>query len=149
MSVARLSIVGLLLCLGVSCTQSEQLKAFSSDGCSLFPDADLIASHDWCDCCLRHDVAYWKGGTREQRLEADLALRECVLEKTQNETLAGLMYEGVRFGGSPYFYNWYRWGYGWSYQRKYQPLTDREEAVADRLLDEYWSSEKAGVCSSR
>jgi hypothetical protein len=70
-----------------------------------------------------------------------------VLEKTGNKALATLMYEGVRFGGSPYFYNWYRWGYGWGYDRKYQALTPDERQHADALVQEYVSTVKRPVCS--
>ena len=59
------------------------------------------------------------GGTKAERLKADEALRECIFKKTGDEKLAKVMYAGVRLGGSPYFYNWYRWGYGWDYDRKY------------------------------
>lgn len=122
------------------------LADFSSDGCSLFPDRSLINEDDWCDCCFEHDIAYWKGGTEEERLAADIALRECILEKTGNRELAELMYEGVRFGGSPYFYNWYRWGYGWSYDRKYQALTPEEEAMAEEKLKQYFAGNAQHPC---
>jgi hypothetical protein len=122
------------------------LSDFTSDGCSLFPDRSLINSDDWCDCCFEHDIAYWKGGTEEERLAADVALRECILEKTGNKELADLMYEGVRLGGSPYFYNWYRWGYGWSYERKYQALTPEEEAMAEEKLKQYFAGNPQHPC---
>ncbi len=122
------------------------LSEFSSDGCSLFPDRSLINADDWCHCCFEHDIAYWKGGTQEERLAADIALRECILEKTGNQDLADLMYEGVRFGGSPYFYNWYRWGYGWSYDRKYQALTIEEVALADEKLKQYFAGNPQHPC---
>lgn len=57
-----------------------------------------------------------------------------------------MMYEGVRVGGSPYFYNWYRWGYGWSYDRKYQALTPEERLQADELVEEYFATVKEPVC---
>lgn len=126
--------------------QPGVLADFSSDGCSLFPDRSLINADDWCDCCFEHDIAYWKGGTEEERLAADIALRECILEKTGNAELAELMYEGVRFGGSPYFYNWYRWGYGWSYERKYQALTPEEEAMAEEKLKQYFAGNPQHPC---
>ena len=72
-------IVALLLLAQLSCTKRVGISDFTSDGCSLFPDRSLIDESDWCDCCLVHDIAYWKGGTEEERLAADLALRECVL----------------------------------------------------------------------
>lgn len=126
--------------------KQSTLKPFTSDGCSLFPDSSVITSHDWCACCLEHDMAYWRGGSAEQREESDQRLRECVIDKTGNEALATVMYEGVRIGGSPYFYTWYRWGYGWSVDRKYQPLTTAENELADRLLAEYQNSDSPSVC---
>lgn len=127
----------LFILLSLGCyNHNETLDDFTSDGCSLFPDRSLINGDDWYDCCLEHDIAYWQGGTKEQRLEADKKLRDCILKKTGNQALAEAMYQGVRFGGSPYFYNWYRWGYGWSYERKYQKLTPEEQdIVRDKLLD--------------
>ena len=117
---------------------TDTLSDFTSDGCSLFPDRSMIENVDWCECCLEHDIAYWQGGTEAQRLKADKKLRDCVLDKTGNQALAEAMYQGVRFGGSPYFYNWYRWGYGWSYERKYQKLTLEEQRMVSNKLFEYF-----------
>jgi len=122
------------------------LKPFSSDGCSLFPDSSAMTSHDWCDCCFQHDIAYWRGGTAEQRKAADRLLRQCVTEKTGNSALAALMYEGVRVGGSPYFHTWYRWGYGWTEERTYQPLTAAENELANSLMDSYPGGDSMSVC---
>ncbi len=121
----------------VACSDTSELKPFTSDGCSLFPDGSLISKKDWCECCFQHDLAYWRGGTEKEREIADAKLKACVYEKTGDETLAKIMYDGVRLGGSPYFYNWYRWGYGWSYQRKYQALTDVELKQVTRLIEEH------------
>ena len=134
-----------LLGLMMGCSSEEGLTPFTSDGCSLFPDASLINNDDWCACCVEHDVAYWQGGTRQQREAADMELKQCVLKKTQDEMLANVMHEGVRFGGSPYFYNWYRWGYGWSYERKYQELTASERKQVQLLLAKYYSSNES-IC---
>ena len=57
-----------------------------------------------------------------------------------------MMYQGVRFGGSPYFYNWYRWGYGWSYERHYQALSEDEQARANQLLREYFQGKPSSPC---
>ena len=130
-----------------ACSSGGELRPFTSDGCSLFPDASLISSDDWCSCCFQHDLAYWRGGTAEERQAADQQLQNCVQEKTGNHALATMMYEGVRFGGSPYFYNWYRWGYGWSYDRKYQTLTAEEKEQADRLQAEYFAGNPEPVCA--
>jgi hypothetical protein len=140
-----------ILLLSTGCrSDPDTLKDFTSDRCSLFPDRSLINSDDWCDCCLKHDIAYWQGGTERQRLEADQRLRECVLNKTGDAVLAETMYQGVRFGGSPYFYNWYRWGYGWSYERKYHALTlEEQRLVSDKLVAYYKETEgQPGLCDS-
>lgn len=131
-----------------SCSNNSGLSPFTSDGCSLFPDSSLINEDDWCSCCYTHDIAYWRGGTTEQRELADLQLKACVLEKTNNESLAELMYQGVRLGGSPYFYNWYRWGYGWSYDRKYQALTEAERRSAEKLLQQYNRANDVNICKA-
>lgn len=141
--VVRSIVVGVLV---AACSSDSGLGSFTSDGCSLFPDSSLITKDDWCECCFTHDISYWKGGTYEEREAADARLRDCVREKTGNETLAVLMYEGVRFGGSPYFYNWYRWGYGWSYDRKYQALSPAERSRADELVQKYFDSIEKPVC---
>lgn len=139
LSVVRKGIWLSLALLTTACSSSKELKDFTSDGCSLFPDRSLVSQRDWCDCCFEHDIAYWQGGSREERLEADGTLRDCVLEKTDNPELAEAMYAGVRMGGSPYFYTWYRWGYGWHYQRKYGALTEEEQALVQDKLHEYFS----------
>ena len=131
----------------MACSSDSSLSPFRSDGCSLFPDSSIINKADWCSCCFDHDLVYWRGGTREDRKGADSRLKDCVLEKTGNAVLATLMYEGVRIGGSPYFYNWYRWGYGWNYDRKYQALTEGEQALAEKLIEEYFSTAQGPVCS--
>jgi hypothetical protein len=118
-------------------THSVVIKPFSSDGCSLFPDRNWIGESDWLSCCFEHDVAYWQGGTEAQREQADVALKVCVMDKTKNEKFSELMYRGVRAGGSPYFYNWYRWGYGWSYSRKYGALNQAEQNAVSKAIEAY------------
>ena len=122
-----------------SCGSSRHiLKPFHSDGCSLFPDQNIILQKDWSACCLEHDIAYWQGGTKAQRMTADSLLRVCVLKRTGSKKLAELMYKGVRFGGSPHFPTWYRWGYGWNYMRGYKALTAEELRRARALLNGYF-----------
>lgn len=145
-------LVILLLAFGTSLYHLKSLKPdgqlseFSSDGCSLFPDSALIGPEDWCECCLDHDIAYWKVGSEAARLAADEALRKCVLERTGNAQLAEAMYLGVRMGGSPYFKNWYRWGYGWSYERKYQTLTQKEKTLAAKKLVAFFENDPDLPC---
>ncbi len=99
-----------------------QLKPFTSDGCSAFPDGNRKQNELWLDCCTQHDLAYWKGGTYQERLQADTKLRKCV-SKVGEEEIAALMLAGVRVGGTPFLPTSFRWGYGWPYPRLYQALT--------------------------
>jgi len=142
------AVLLLFSCL-CACSSAPSISDFSSDGCSLFPDSSLILNADWCASCFEHDLAYWKGGTESERLAADQALRDSVLAKTGNAELAEFMYQGVRFGGSPYFYNWYRWGYGWSFDRKYKALTDSEKAQVAEKLAKYYASNPKSPCSRK
>ncbi|MCP3852067.1 MAG: hypothetical protein GY694_17785 [Gammaproteobacteria bacterium] len=103
----------------------SELKPFTTDGCSSFPDGTLVQRKLWLNCCTLHDVAYWKGGTYEARRQADHALAQCVAGVGEPH-IAKLMLAGVRVGGSPYYPTSYRWGYGWSYFRGYGALSDKE-----------------------
>jgi len=137
-------ICSLLVAFG--CSTSHEIKSFKSDGCTLFPDRSLISENDWCDCCFEHDIAYWQGGTEKERLEADIEFRKCIEEKTGNKTLAAMMYNGVRAGGSPSLNTWYRWGYGWDFGRKYRELTEEEKQDAERKLSEFFKNGENHPC---
>lgn len=136
----------LLIFSAVESSSQDTLKDFTSDGCTLFPDKNYMTEQDWCECCFDHDVRYWQGGTEKERLIADELLKQCVIEKTKDTLLAETMYRGVRLGGSPYFYNWYRWGYGWAYERKYKPLTEDEKRLVKRKLEKYFADTRSRVC---
>lgn len=105
--------------------QADQLKPFTTDGCSAFPDGTFDQQQLWLQCCTAHDESYWRGGTEEERDLADRELRTCVAGVGE-PAIAALMLAGVRVGGSPYFPTRFRWGYGWSYPRFYGPLTTEE-----------------------
>ncbi|MEO8332564.1 MAG: hypothetical protein ABI479_09015 [Gallionella sp.] len=128
------------------CATSSEFNEFSSDGCSLFPDGTFKHRTLWCDCCFNHDMAYWRGGTEEERKAADKTLRACVLERTGDSALATMMYDGVRVGGSPIFPTWYRWGYGWKYGKGYLPLTEEEQKQVSESLDAYKKTHPDGFC---
>lgn len=118
-----INIIGLLLIsLQVS---ANTLKPFTTDGCSAFPDGTLTQNTLWLTCCTAHDYEYWKGGTYNQRLEADKALKQCVSQNGEPE-IGMLMLAGVRIGGTPYLPTSFRWGYGWPYPRHYKELTVEE-----------------------
>lgn len=126
------------------CAGTHELKAFTSDGCSLFPDRAPAGGADWCECCLAHDRAYWRGGTEAERAAADDALRACVLRTTGDARLADAMHAGVRAGGTPALPTWFRWGYGWQYDRGYAPLTPAERRLAERRAREGEQGKQCG-----
>jgi len=108
------------------------LAPFTTDGCSAFPDGTPEQNQLWQRCCTQHDLAYWQGGIYKQRLEADIALRNCVAEVGEQD-VAELMLAGVRVGGSPFWPTPFRWGYGWPYPRFYGPLSASEAAQVKAL----------------
>ena len=59
-----------------------ELAEFSSDGCSLFLDGNFEDPKLWKECCVLHDIAYWRGGSKKEREEADQAL-STVLKRKQ------------------------------------------------------------------
>lgn len=133
-SYQKLSISFILLLLSSHSALAVQLDDFSSDGCSQFPDGTLAKKNLWCDCCINHDVAYWQGGNREQKKQADESLRKCVEHKTGSSLLADTMFYAVTVGGSPVFPTEYRWGYGWRYGRGFQSLNRYEkQQVKERM----------------
>lgn len=130
MKVRALVLAGAVALGG--CASTQVLRDFTTDGCSFFPDGDAKAC--WSDCCVTHDMAYWRGGPSVDRTAADAALRSCVLARTGRPALAGSMYYGVRLGGSSLWPTPFRWGYGWGYGRGETPLTPEEQQRADALL---------------
>jgi hypothetical protein len=135
--------------IGCAWKTDSTLRDFTSDGCSLFVDGTFRDAEKWCDCCFQHDIAYWRGGSEEERKKADETLRDCVLDHTGDKALAQTMYLGVRAGGQPGFPTWYRWGYGWSYGRGYKPLTTEEQQQVRAKLDDYHKRHPAGYCGEK
>jgi len=81
---------------------------FVSDGCSCWLD------YTWVECCVVHDLAYWMGGSRQERMAADLALKACVRDKG-HPLMARVIFYGVRIGGTWWLPTPFRWGFGWPY----------------------------------
>ena len=131
----NIKILMLMVLVPLSMSYADELKPFSSDGCSAFPDGTLAERELWLKCCTEHDYAYWKGGSYQQRVEADMQLKNCVAEVGE-EAVALVMLAGVRVGGSPFFPTRFRWGYGWSYPKFYGALTPKElERIKFHNLD--------------
>jgi len=131
----RTAAVALLMLLAVPLLAAAgTLLPFTTDGCSRFPDGTWTQPDRWRQCCLDHDLAYWRGGSYAERLSADQTLQACLKSNGEPE-IGALMLLGVRIGGSPWWPTPFRWGYGWPYLRAYQPLTPEEkELVLGRLL---------------
>lgn len=138
-----LTLLTLTSCATLYKERKPTISEFASDGCSLFPDGSPITLKDWLQCCEQHDFSYWMGGTKEDRKLADSELKSCVKTKGHPIT-AGIMYLGVRVGGSPKFSSKFRWGYGWKYQREYTPLTPEElEQIVEQASKKYYSKYKS------
>ena len=132
----RAAVIILVLLSGSLSAVGATLSPFTSDGCSAFPDGTANQQTLWLPCCTAHDFAYWRGGTYQQRLSADLQLRECVSRVGEPE-IAALMLAGVRVGGSPWLPTRFRWGYGWPWPRSYRALTPQELAEVAAMSDTY------------
>lgn len=113
----------------------------------MFPNRSPDGKTDWCRCCLAHDLAYWRGGTADERLAADDALRACVRASTGSPLLARIMHAGVRTAGGPRLPTSFRWGYGWPYGRNYLPLDAREEAQVSQMRAAYLTENPGLTCS--
>ena len=138
---SRFNILLIVLVQAMS-AQAEELKPFSSDGCSAFPDGTLTQNDLWLTCCQEHDFAYWKGGTYQERLTSDKELEACI-SKVGEPEIALLMLAGVRVGGSPFFPTQFRWGYGWPYPRFYREHTKQELEQIKNLTSKGTGHEKA------
>jgi len=130
--MSRLLLLFSLLLLA-ALAHGDELKPFTTDGCSAFPEGTWSQNQLWLQCCTNHDLAYWQGGTYEQRVAADSTLRECVAAVGEPQ-IAALMLAGVRVGGAPWWPTSFRWGYGWPYPRGYGELSADEQAQVARLI---------------
>jgi hypothetical protein len=126
----------IIFSLFCSIVNADTLQPFNSDGCTLFPDGSFEEHKLWQSCCYEHDLSYWKGGTYQERLDADKTLQQCVSNKGMPK-IALLMLVGVRIAGSPFVPVYFRWGYGWSYLRTYKKLTVLEQLQVEKLMPQH------------
>ncbi|WP_413287658.1 hypothetical protein [Bdellovibrio sp. HCB337] len=106
-------------------SEAGALKPFVSDGCSSSPDG-FVPGVELLECCLAHDVEYWKGGTFEEKEKADADFKMCLDKKTL-PVIADAYYESVKVGGLTELKAPWAWGYGWAPLRDYAPLTEGEK----------------------
>lgn len=106
-------------------SSSRIVKNFCTDGCTSVNDLDPEFIH----CCVSHDLAYYKGGTIQEKDKADASLRVCIQQSTSGFDLFSSSF-GVAttdFGGEGET----GWGYGWGSTRpsKYHNTLSEEELV--------------------
>ena len=76
---------------------------FKSDGCTWAPDFNFR------DECVEHDHDYWRGGSKADRLKADLKFRKGVRAKG-HPVLAEIYFRFVRVFGTPHRKAKRKWG---------------------------------------
>lgn len=125
-----------LLLLLFAFEASAELRPFTTDGCSYSRDGTRKDPTKYQACCKLHDYEYWIGGTKEQRLEADLEFRQCILEVSGSKRTAAIYYRGPRLFAGPRPFCSFCWGYGWKPRRKYAPLTEEEARQVPEMTKE-------------
>lgn len=91
--------------------KKKSKKKIKSDGCTMWLDGP------WHDCCVKHDLKYYEGGTERSRMKADIDMLRCAA-KTGHPYMAIIMFIGVRLFGSKYWPTRMRWGRKNPYLRK-------------------------------
>lgn len=128
--------------------RASDLKSFSSDFCTMFPNGTLNRTDAWKHCCYDHDLRYWFGGTRGDELNADKILRSCVT-KAAGSFYGSIMYYGVRSGHYSPVKNEHKWGWGWTPTRKlFSKLSIIEKEVINKNLN-YLNLEESYLRSFR
>ncbi|MFN0218430.1 MAG: DUF1353 domain-containing protein [Hyphomicrobium sp.] len=102
-----------------------------SDACSVPSLMRLVVSQETaaqCQVCERHDEAYYYGGSRAQRRDADERLRSGLIEVGMSKPRAWGYWLAVRLGGAP----WLRIkGVSWAFAGAYFKYSPDPAAPAD------------------
>jgi hypothetical protein len=127
----------IILFMSFFCLASAEdfkLRPFFTDGCSGILDTDYVfTGESYVDCCIVHDIAYWKGGTLEEKAKADKDFGICISERV-NPLIGSLFEQGVRYGGSDKLDLPWRWGYGWYPKRLAGPLNESDLHQVEKLI---------------
>jgi len=118
-------------CVTPSSIQPTDLREFTTDACTGYPEGTRDDPTQWEACCLTHDEQYWAGGKKAGRSTADSGLRQCVRDSGASKFRARMMWFAVRIGGTPLIPSSYRWAYGWPYYRGYKPITAEEQVQVE------------------
>lgn len=102
--------------LFVVSAHSYELKPFCTDGCS------VVGNLTWNSflCCVDHDLAYWRGGDRIDKIVGDSNFYTCLL-KGDGKRVADLYTTSVALCGDKY------WGVSWGNRPKFLALTSEEK----------------------
>jgi hypothetical protein len=113
--------------------QTNSLKPFFTDGCTLFVDGPPGKPELWRHCCVEHDVRYWFGGSEKDLDKTDMKLKSCV-NKVAGPVWAEVIYQGVRLGHKSPIKNKTHWSWGWMIERENKALNPFEALyVIDEL----------------
>ena len=123
-AAARLAREAQKICACVRGDDDLPSHPFTTDGCSMSPDGN------WAACCVEHDIAYWCGGTADERRQADRRLAACAVARHHSKCFGQLVYLWVRSGGVPWEPFPWRWGYGWSGIRGYERRVSGRDAAS-------------------
>lgn len=103
---------------------ANNLNPFQSYGCPHFaPTISYANQNQWVLCCVQHNIAYWKGGSRKDRNDTDRQLQTCLIERGDSSS-ANLMHWDFLQTQTPVHTP--SWGYGWRRSRGYAPHSDQE-----------------------
>ncbi len=144
---------------------AAEITSFSTDQCSMFAEEDFVIPKkenlswyqqnnnskavkvDWSQCCVAHDLAYWMGGSENQKALADNELSVCIRSSYRQQAGIDSVYTGhilwavQQFGGplvfgSPSTYS-FRWGYGWPIGTPFRSLNTEERQQVVSELQKY------------
>lgn len=109
-----------MLWLFMSLSFGYKLLPFCTDGCSVVGNKTSTSYV----CCVHHDLAYWAGGSREDKYRADGRFYQCLL-KTEGKKVAETYAGAVALYGDPY------WGTDWLGRPRFKKLTKEEKAILE------------------
>lgn len=122
----RLLIASAVFSLSAQAAHLDQLIPLETDFCTNFSEGTRENREQWKHCCLIHDMYFWAGGAKDDRLNADLELKACIAE-TGAQRIAELIFHSVRLGSySPIKYSKKKWNHGWKKRKEFQRLTSQD-----------------------
>jgi len=90
-------------------------RPFIFDGCTLFPDK--IGTLSLKEICLAHDIAYWIGGTPDEKKAADQKFKDDLSDSgIVGKIISPIAYTGVVIFGDTWLTRQFNanWGFGWN-----------------------------------